>query len=198
VSEGPGLEERTIAAAEKITEILARAGVDSAIIGAVALAAHGYPRSTEDLDLATGVDPHRLADIARDLQREGFTVELSEPDANDPLGGVLQAEAEGIDRIEIVNFCNPPAGGFPALAEIALRDAIPYREGARLRVVTLPHLVVFKLYAGGRKSKNDFFELLSRNPELDLNELRELCRRFRMDRKLEGWLREMRESAEEE
>lgn len=192
-----GTEETTLLAAEKIAAILARAGVDSALIGAVALAAHGYARSTEDLDFATGVDPHQLDDIAGSLRREGFTVEVSEPDENDPLGGVLRVSAEGIDRIEIVNFCNPPAGGFPALVEAALREAIPFREGAPLRVVTLPHLVVFKLYSGGRKSKNDVFELLRRNPDLDLNALRELCKQFRMDRKLDGWLRELRESPDE-
>jgi hypothetical protein len=192
-----GLEEGTLVAAEKIAKILHHAGVDSALIGAVALAAHGYARSTDDLDLATGFDPGRLEEIASELRREGFTVEVSEPDANDPLGGVLRVGAEGIDRIEIVNFCNPPAGGFPALIVAANREAVAVRQGEPLRVVTLPHLVVFKLYCGGRKSKNDVFELLRRNPDLDLNALRDLCKQFRMDRQLEGWLREFRESTTE-
>lgn len=192
-----GPSEPTLLAAEKIAAILARNGIDAALIGAAALAAHGYARSTEDLDLATGVDPRRLEDIASDLRREGFTVEVSEPDADDPLGGVVSVSAEGIDRIEIVNFCNPPSGGFPALVEAALQDAVTLREGATLRVVTLQHLLVFKLYSGGRKSRNDVFELLSRNPDLDLNALRDLCRQFRMDRKLEAWLRELREPSEE-
>lgn len=194
MSASAGSADPTFLAAERIVAILARAGIDSALIGAAALAVYGYPRSTEDLDLATGVAPRRLSEMASDLRREGFTVEVNEPDANDPLGGVLRVGAEGIDRIEIVNFCNPPSGGFPALVEAALRDAIPYEEGTSLRIVTLLHLIVFKLYSGGRKSKNDVFELLSRNPDLDLDELRDLCRQFRMDQKLEGWLRE---SAEE-
>jgi hypothetical protein len=186
-----GAETQTFLAAEKIAEILAGEGVASALIGAVALAAHRYPRSTEDLDLAVGVEPRRLGEVARDLRREGFTAELSEPDDLDPLGGVLRVTAEGIDRIEIVNFCNPPGGGFPALIEAALQEAVPYREGTPLRVVTLPHLILFKLYAAGAKSKNDVLELLSRNPELDLNALRELCKRFRMDRRLAAWLRDL-------
>jgi hypothetical protein len=192
-----GPAEETLLAAEKIAATLARAGVDSALIGAVALAAHGYARSTEDLDLATGIDPSRLDEIADELRREGFSVEVSEPDGNDPLGGVLRVSAAGIDPIEIVNFCNPPAGGFPALVEAALRDAIPFREGESLRVVTLTHLIVFKLYAGGRKAKSDVFELLNRNPDLDLNQLRDLCKRFRMSLKLERWLHELRESEDD-
>lgn len=194
VVDAPGA---TFVAAERITALLAKAGVESAVIGAIALAAHRYPRSTEDLDLAVGVDPRRLDDLADLLRSDGFVVDVSEPDASDPLGGVLRVSAEGIDRIEVVNFCNPPSGGFPALVEAAVRDAAPTPESARLRVVRLEHLIVFKLYAGGPKSKSDVLEVLSRNPEIDLGELRETCRRFRMDRKLEAWLRELKEPADQ-
>jgi hypothetical protein len=190
-------EGRTLAAAERVARTLARGGIDSAIIGAVALAAHNYPRSTNDLDLAVGVDPARLSEIGRELRAEGFHAHLSEPDAHDPLGGVLRVDAEGIDTIEIVNFCNPPLSGFPALIEAALKDASPYREGSALRVVRLPHLVAFKLYAGGAKSKNDVLELLSRNPEVDLKELGALCAGFRLDGRLRAWLRDLAKSADE-
>jgi hypothetical protein len=184
-------EKQTLAAAARIATILDREGIASALIGAIALAAHRYPRSTDDLDLAVGVDPRRLDEVALVLRSDGFTADLSEPDTTDPLGGVLRVSAEGIDRIEIVNFCNPPMGGFPALAELALRDAMPYGSGSPLRVVTLPHLILFKLYAGGPKSKTDVLELLRRNPELNLDELREACRRFRLERRLSAWLREL-------
>lgn len=189
-----GVEEATFAAAARVAVILERGGVGCAIIGAAALAAHRYLRSTEDLDLAVGVDPCRLHEIARDLGAVGFAVEISEPDAADPLGGVLRVRAEGIDPIEIVNFCNPPSGGFPALIEAALRDAVPTREGSPLRVVTLFHLISFKLYSGGAKSKNDVLELLSRNPEIDLLQLREACQRLRLDKRLDAWLRDLARS----
>src|SRR5262249_28019619 len=122
---------------------------------------------------------------------------VSEPDPDDPLGGVLRLHAEGIEPIEIVNFCNPPGGGFPALIEAALQEATPFRDGSPLRVVTLPHLILFKLYSGGMKSKSDVLELLSRNPALDLDALRETCRRFRLDRRLDAWLRDLARSADE-
>lgn len=197
MNKGGSAETRALALAEEIAEILACSGVESALIGAVALAAHRYPRSTEDIDLAIGVEPRRLEDIALELRRAGFLAEVSLPDAVDPLGGVLRVNAEDTDRIEIVNFCNPPGGGFPALIEAALRDARPYRAGVKLRVVTLQHLILFKLYAGGVKSKNDVLELLSRNPDLDVNELRAVCRRFRVDRRLEAWLRELKTPEED-
>lgn len=195
---GETYAEPTLLAAEKVAAILMRAGIDSVLIGAAALAVHGYPRATQDLDLATCVEPSRLAAVAPDLRREGFSTEMSLPDANDPLGGVLHVGAEGIDPIEIVNFSNPPANGFPALLGAALQDAVPYREGASLRVVSLPHLVVFKLYAGGLGSKTDVLELLSRNPDVDMMALREMCRRFRLDRRLEAWLRDLQASSSDE
>ena len=37
-----------------------------------------------------------------------------------------------------------------------------------------------KLYAGGYKSKADIVELLARNPDLDLNEVRAVCERHRL------------------
>ncbi len=197
MSPGDTYSEPTLLAAEKVAAILARAGIDSVLIGAAALAVHGYPRATQDIDLATYVEPKRLAAVAPDLRQEGFSAEMSPPDANDPLGGVLHVGAEGIDPIEIVNFSNPPANGFPALLGVALQDALPYREGTSLRVVSLPHLVVFKLYAGGLGSKNDVLELLSRNPDVDLKALRDMCRRFRLDRRLEAWLRELQSSGDE-
>ena len=43
--------DEVIRAAEEVAEILESRGVGAVVIGAVALAAHGYVRFTEDLDL---------------------------------------------------------------------------------------------------------------------------------------------------
>jgi hypothetical protein len=49
--------DRTLAVAEQVAALLQAAGVPVALIGAGALAVHGYPRATEDLDLAVSADP---------------------------------------------------------------------------------------------------------------------------------------------
>jgi hypothetical protein len=54
-------------------------------------------------------------------------------------------------------------------------------EGSPLRVVPLPHLIALKLYAGGYKSKADIVELLIRNPELHLDEVRAVCARYQLE-----------------
>lgn len=44
----------------------------------------------------------------------------------------------------------------------------------------IPHLIALKLYAGRHKSKADIVELLARNPDIDLDEVRALCNRYRL------------------
>lgn len=98
----------TFALAERVVGALDAAGVASALIGAGALAAHGYARSTQDLDLAVSTDPTtRLRAVADRLRAEGCATTLELPDADDPLGGVLRVELEGADPVEVVNFVNP-------------------------------------------------------------------------------------------
>lgn len=163
-----------------------RHGVEPLIIGALALAVHHYPRHTEDLDLAVAVPPRDLTPLATELRGAGFDVDLSLPDAADPLGGVLTIRAPGSAPVQIVNFDNSPAGGFPRLVEDAATRALEV-PGLPLRVVGLLDLILFKLYAGGPKSENDILELLTRN-HVDLDELRRRCTTYRFGRQLERLL----------
>lgn len=74
-----GASAATLEAAERVAKTLERLGIETALIGAVALAVHGYVRATQDVDLATSVDLWRdLRRAADELAREGFTVEMSE------------------------------------------------------------------------------------------------------------------------
>ncbi len=169
----------TFAAAERTARILAAAGVPVALIGAGALAVHGYARATEDLDLAVATDPFStLRTLRATLATElGCDAVLLTPDADDPLGGVLTLTSEMFATIQIVNFFNPLAGGTNPGAE-AITTAANLIAGASLRVVDLPHLVALKLYAGGRKSELDVLELLACNPATDVADLEAVCARF--------------------
>ena len=69
--------ERTLSVAQAIVHFLRETGTASAVIGAIALAFHGYARATQDVDIATHVDPRTvLRDIARALQRQGYTTRM--------------------------------------------------------------------------------------------------------------------------
>jgi hypothetical protein len=176
--------EATLAAAEAVLAVLREREADAVVIGAMALAVHGYPRDTVDLDLAVAVDPGVLRQVADSLVATGCRADLRDPDPDDPLGGVLDVLAPGAALVQVVNFSNPPAGGFPRLVQSALASADALIPGRPLKVVDAYHLIAFKLYAGGAKSELDIRELLERNPGIEVKRLRALCRRLGLPREL--------------
>ena len=103
----------TFALAERVAEEALKLGFECALIGAAALAIHGYARGTEDIDLAVSVDPHTsLTALQRALDTDGLQTELRLPDDDDPIG-VLTVQIPSADEtvppevIEVVNFRNP-------------------------------------------------------------------------------------------
>jgi len=163
-------------AAERIASMLGASSHPVVVIGAVALAAHRYPRFTEDIDLgilATQADMRRLTDS---LRAEGFDAEFHQPNAEDPLGGVIDVSGP-FGLVQLINF----EDRFPAIIHDALAGAdIRVRPDSPLRIVPIPQLVALKLYAGGWKSHADIVELLRRNPDADLEKIRETCRKYRL------------------
>lgn len=178
--------ESNLEAAERVVSLLASKGVPSVVIGAVALAAYRYVRHTRDIDLGVEADVPTMRALLEALRNEGFEAELHEPDAQDPLGGVINVSGD-FGLVQVVSF----ADRFPA----AIRDALAgedlrVRPGSVLRLVPLGQLVALKLYAGGLASKADILELLRRNPDADLDAIRATCRAYRL-RGLEAILEEL-------
>ncbi|MBM4394234.1 MAG: hypothetical protein FJ087_00925 [Deltaproteobacteria bacterium] len=185
--------DRTLRVAETVVEALRAEGADAVVIGAVALAVHGYPRSTTDLDLAVSVRRDVLHRVADALAAHGYAVSVRDPDAADPRGGVIDVRSQGADLVHVVNFDNRPSGGFPRLVDDALAEALPLTGDGVLKVVDPYHLVAFKLYARGPKSTNDIIELLERNPGLDRARLRAMCKTYRLEGALDRILRQLAE-----
>lgn len=165
-----------IATAEEIALSLKPFRIETLIIGGAALAAHRYIRFTEDLDLAVNADVDLLREMVHMLRKNGYKAILREPDGDDPLGGVIDIESPA-GLIQLISF----AGRFPRVVDDALNeDPIYIRKGGCLRLIPLPHLVALKLYAGGMKSKVDVLELLSNNPDCNLDEIKTLCDKYRL------------------
>ena len=79
------------------------------------------------------------------------------------------------DLVQIFSF----SGRFPAVIEDAVRlSRLVVRADSPLKIVPIHHLIALKLYAGGHKSKADIIELLVRNPDLELDEVRTVCARY--------------------
>lgn len=165
-----------LAQAEDVAKILLEFHLDALVIGGVALAAHQYIRFTDDIDMGVNADLSTLGKVGEALARAGYDIELRQPDANDPLGGVLDVRGTA-GLVQIVNF----GDRFPAVIEDALAQATLFAQaGSLLKIVPLPHLIALKLYAGGFKSKADIIELLQRNQDADREEIRRLCERYRL------------------
>jgi len=101
---------------------------------------------------------------------------LREPGGDDPLGGIIDVSGP-FGFVQIISY----AGRFPAAIDDAVRlSTLAVCEGSPLKIVPIPHLVALKLYAGGYKSKADIVELLSRNSEVNLDEVRTVCAEYRL------------------
>lgn len=168
-----------------VRDELKKRDVDCVLIGALALAHHGYVRATEDVDLAVRSSLDVLEIVADEMRSRGLEANLVEPDGDDPLGGVLTVTGRSFDPVQVVNF----EGRFPRLVDDAIARG-PWVElsATRLQVTDLETLILFKLYAGGLKSAADVLELLSRHPELDLGSLRDRARTVRLEPELERLL----------
>jgi hypothetical protein len=165
-----------VSEAEAVAAVAQKQGISLCVIGAMALAAYQYVRTTADLDLAGNIPLDDLATFSEALKTNGYQTELRRPDAEDPLGGVLDIETPA-GLIQVISF----ADRFPAVIQEGLQASdLVVRENSRLKIIPLAYLVVLKLYAGGLKSKADIYEVLSRNPDENLDRIEELCSKYRV------------------
>jgi hypothetical protein len=131
--------------------------VDTAVIGGLALAAHGVARATLDADLLV---------VDRRVLDEAFWKGLTAPaslrvvrgEADDPLAGVvhLQGEAEAVDVV---------VGRFEWQRAAIGRRMIVAVGGEALPVVQRADLVVLKLFAEGPQDQLDVRLLHAADPD---------------------------------
>lgn len=183
-----------VSLADQVSSVARERGIETALIGAAALAAYGYVRATEDIDLGTAVfDLFELHSLTAVLRERGLNASLRTPDDEDQLGGVIRVwttetdDGEPFEPVEIVNFFNPHRPRHNPGAE-AIRTAEVFSSAMRLRLVRLPNLIALKLDTGAPKDFGDAVELLKRNPTVDVGELRALAERYRLTSELEAAL----------
>ena len=170
-----------VAFAERVVVAARGLGIETALIGATALAVHNYGRATNDLDLATNVDPNvKLVELERAVQALGLHTKLRLPDDEDDLGGVLDIAVEvdedgaPIQMLQIVNFYNPHRPRKNPGADAVARG-VPLDDAPALRCARLDDLIALKLYSGSRQDLADIVGVLARNPDADLDQVRTTC-----------------------
>ncbi len=127
----------------RVFEIVEGRSVPVALIGGVALAAHGIVRATKDADLlATDLV---LLDPAmwKPLEADGVSVSVNRGDSEDPLAGVVRFRREPEPPVDLV------LGRERWLDGVLARRQPVELSGESLQVVTAADLVLLKLDAGG-------------------------------------------------
>ena len=139
------------------------------LFGAQAVAVHGRPRLTEDVDVTVdlgGLDPKAVVAALAD---RGFT--LSE-----------MADDAFVAATRVLPFTHEPSGmaldlviAGPGLEDLFLSEAETHSiGGTNIPVIRAEHLVVTKILAGRPKDIADAAEVVAGRPDLDLSVVRGL------------------------
>ena len=134
--------------------LLDRESIPCALIGAGALAVHGIPRSTYDIDLlATSA---RVLDdtLWASMVEQGVDVDVRRGDRSDPLRGVVRLK-QGTDRdVDIV------VGRHHWQGDVIARARRARIQGEEVPVALKNDLILLKLFAGGHQDMWDIEQLL--------------------------------------
>lgn len=120
------------------------------------MAAHGFMRLTQDIDVSLGVDVDRFGDVLAAVGQGGFTPVTSDPLAFARETNVLLlVDPDTGIRIDLVFTFIP-------FERAAIRDAeTVVFKGFSLKVASLGHLVVYKLLAGRARDIEDITMILN-------------------------------------
>ena len=134
-------------------ECLQREGVEFMLVGGYAVALHGWPRMTFDIDFWIMANPQNAAAVMRALKAFGAPLmDLKEEDFHKP-GMVFQIGTEP-QRIDILS----------AISGVAYEDAVSRAvrmevDGLSLKVIALDDLIAHKRASGRPKDIVDAMTL---------------------------------------
>ncbi len=135
----------------EVVQVLRRESIPHAVIGASALAAYGVSRATADVDLLTN-DTRCLTPAPWVTLTGRCDVDIRRGDADDPLAGVVRFSRPGDMDIDLVVGRRAWQHECVLRADATTIDGIP--------IVSLPDLVLLKLYAGGPQDAWDIHQVL--------------------------------------
>jgi predicted nucleotidyltransferase len=125
------------------------------LIGAYALAVHGFPRATKDIDFFVWATPENAANLVRALARFGAPLDdISESDFSAP--GVVFQIGNNPRRIDIITKIS----GVEFERAYANRKNI-FLEGLEIPVISVPDLIANKRATGRTQDLADVEKLES-------------------------------------
>jgi hypothetical protein len=173
--------------AERVATVARELKIETVLIGAFALAIYSLFRASSDIDLATWVQWQELTRLRDALSNSGLKTNLSAPDDQDPLGGVLQVwefedeNGSPFEPVEVVNYLNPYHFKRNPASQ-AIRNGIVMAEKPSLRYPRLGDLIALKFFTGGDEDLVDIVKVLAENLGSDLEEVRSICKGYGYER----------------
>ena len=154
-------------------DVLALVGIEYAVVGAVAAAAHGVVRASLDADALVAVSAPQLKALQAKLERQGYICELRRGDLDDPIPALLCVSDEHGNRVDLL-------AGIRGLDSGAYARATTLRfENSSLRLIGREDFIAMKLFAGGPQDLLDAQHAFAVSKEqLDLNLLMRLSAAF--------------------
>lgn len=150
-----------------------------ALIGGLSVSTWGYPRATRDVDLLVSLASiERLKDFSAALERRGLKTDVRSGGLTDPVPYLIRTSYDGVPADIIIATKKWEHEACEQAVQVSL-------EGADIPVVPVEYLIVMKLRAGGPRDMADVSELL-KTGDLRSSLLKDLAKRLRVDRKLEG------------
>ena len=140
---------------KEMLSLLLDNGVEYLLVGAYALATHGFPRATADIDIFVKPDPENASKLYKTLEKFGAPLENVSPDDFAEPGIILQIgvaprRIDILTKIDGMSFDEASEG--KEIIEI---------EGLMIPVISRQNLVINKLATGREQDKIDAENLLN-------------------------------------
>lgn len=172
-TEGPG--QSTLLMLDVAAKLDA-AGIDYAVVGAMAAAVHGVVRASLDVDAVVSVQLRDIAVLKQLLAAPELEVETRLGDADDPIGALLAVTDAHGNRVNLlIGLRGLDPGAFSRAQNVNM-------NGQRLRVIGREDFIAMKAFAGSALDLSDARQAIAvdRN-SLDLELLQRLANRFGND-----------------
>jgi hypothetical protein len=170
------MSDSTLALRETAARLARILGEDQCLlVGGLAVAAHGYLRATDDVDLVTQLSLQRAQQL---LKEHGIATTLTSGDVLEGDFACLKGMLDGV-RFDVLPQLVP--------LEWAGAATLVLENVGSIRIVDLEGLLRLKFRAGGPQDLMDVAFLLLYHPE-QIPHARALAKAYRLGEQLESWL----------
>ena len=173
-------------ALQKAAVVLDSLHVSYALIGGLAVAAHGGTRLTKDIDFLIDWPISDAKSLALSLTEGGLPAEARRGDIDDPLAGVIRMDISAGAAVVRCDLLFPSKTWHREAVQSASRVEL---EGLALPVVRPGHLFLLKLEAGGTLDLFDAAQLFYLQSSEERERWRQLASRHRLSRAFKACLR---------